>query len=101
MKNKRIYVTEDIPVKRGKRKERGACALEHIIIDILVFTSLIGIIVVFWQSCTSMVEQFWKLTTNTEEVQKISQPKSGKAEKDKKQETETQKEKKQEAEKEH
>ena len=63
MKNKRIYVTENIPVKRGKRKERGACALEHIIIDILVFASLIGIIVVFWQSCTSMVEQLLKLAT--------------------------------------
>ncbi len=100
MKNKRIYVTENIPVKRGKRKERGACALEHIIIDILIFASIIGLIVTFWQSCTSMVEQLWKLTT-TEEVQKISQPQSGKAEKDKKQETETLKEKKQEAEKEH
>lgn len=101
MKNKRIYVTENIPVKRGKRKERGACALEHIIIDILVFASLIGIIVVFWQSCTSMVEQLLKLATNTEEVQKISQPQNGKTETDKKQETESPKEEKQETEKGH
>ena len=93
MKNKRIYVTENIPVKRGKRKERGACALEHIIIEILVFASLIGIIIVLWQSCTSMVEQLLKLATITEEVQKISQPQNEK--------TESPKEKKQEAEKEH
>ena len=101
MKNKHLYVTENIPVKRGKRKERGACALEHIIIDILVFASIIGLIVTFWQSCSSMTEQLLKLTTNTEEVQKTSQPKNGKAETDKKQETESPKEKKQEAEKGH
>ena len=101
MKNKHLYVTENIPVKRGKRKERGACALEHIIIDILVFASIIGLIVTFWQSCSSMMEQLLKLTTNTEEVQKNSQPKNGKVETDKKQKTESPKEKKQEPEKGH